>query len=69
DKRKRGEKTPYLQSKKKLLEELGESRLPYMTLGDAGFHQLVMYFSFNYTCFKLNFLFLFNNKFFFEETL
>nr|XP_009676702.1 PREDICTED: alpha-ketoglutarate-dependent dioxygenase FTO [Struthio camelus australis] len=26
--------------KKKLLEELGESRLPYMTPGDAGFHQL-----------------------------
>ncbi|KGL84537.1 Alpha-ketoglutarate-dependent dioxygenase FTO, partial [Tinamus guttatus] len=26
--------------KKKLLEELGESRLPYMTPADAGFHQL-----------------------------
>ncbi|XP_025924649.1 alpha-ketoglutarate-dependent dioxygenase FTO isoform X8 [Apteryx rowi] len=38
-KRRAGEREKEMK-KKKLLEELGESRLPYMTLGDAGFHQL-----------------------------
>uniref|UniRef100_A0A8D0KU29 FTO alpha-ketoglutarate dependent dioxygenase n=1 Tax=Strix occidentalis caurina TaxID=311401 RepID=A0A8D0KU29_STROC len=35
-KRTRGHRKP----KKKLLEELGENRLPYMTPADADFHQL-----------------------------
>uniref|UniRef100_A0A8C4KFS0 Alpha-ketoglutarate-dependent dioxygenase FTO n=2 Tax=Dromaius novaehollandiae TaxID=8790 RepID=A0A8C4KFS0_DRONO len=38
-KRRAGEREKEMK-KKKLLEELGESRLPYMTPEDAGFHQL-----------------------------
>ncbi|XP_068811701.1 alpha-ketoglutarate-dependent dioxygenase FTO isoform X1 [Struthio camelus] len=38
--KRRAEEREKEMKKKKLLEELGESRLPYMTPGDAGFHQL-----------------------------